>query len=169
MKKVISLVLLNQVWLFVFKLSLLFTTWCLYYPQCNFATTWLHWRQFIRLHAASSVATKGFILLLVVLSRTVSTLQCGKLIDWWLKYWSISTLCLYFIFQRVILQLLLYVTLSCGLWLLLAIPWVSFPSFIIWCPNVSNYPVFYLVVQYIRIVHLLNSFSKQIGGSTSSG
>ena len=39
------------------------TTWCLHYPQCNLATEKHHWKQFIRLHAASSGATKGFILL----------------------------------------------------------------------------------------------------------
>ena len=33
------------------------------YPQCNLSTEWHHWRQFIRLHAASSGATEGFMLL----------------------------------------------------------------------------------------------------------
>lgn len=43
----------------------LFKTECLHYPQCNFKPLrGHHWKEFIRLHAAASQATKGFILLL---------------------------------------------------------------------------------------------------------
>ena len=45
------------------RLDLFFKTWWLHYPKCNSATEWNHWRIIIRLHAASSGATKGFILL----------------------------------------------------------------------------------------------------------
>ena len=41
----------------------IFKTWCLGYPQCNLASELRHW-QFIAIHAASSGATKGFILIL---------------------------------------------------------------------------------------------------------
>ena len=34
-----------------------YTSWCLHYPQCNLATEWHHWRQFIN-HTTSSGATK---------------------------------------------------------------------------------------------------------------
>lgn len=40
-------------------------TGCLHYPQCNFKPLrGHHWKEFIRLHAAASKATKGFVLLL---------------------------------------------------------------------------------------------------------
>ena len=32
--------------------------WLLHYPQCNLATEWHHWRRSVRLHPASSAATK---------------------------------------------------------------------------------------------------------------
>ena len=38
-----------------------FRSWHLHYPQCNLATEWHDSRQIIRLKAASSGATKGFI------------------------------------------------------------------------------------------------------------
>lgn len=54
--------------------GLLLKTWCLNDPPCNFATEW-HWRQFIRLKAASSRATKGLMLLFHLCSRTPQDLQ----------------------------------------------------------------------------------------------
>ena len=40
-------------------LSIMSQVQCLHCPQWNLTTEWHHWRQFIRLHAASSGATKG--------------------------------------------------------------------------------------------------------------
>ena len=54
--------------------GLLLKTWCLNDPQCNFAAE-CHWRQFIGLKAASSRATKGFMLLFHTCSRTPQDLQ----------------------------------------------------------------------------------------------
>lgn len=46
-----------------------------HYPQCNFAIEGHHWRQYIKLKAASSGATKGFT------PRPVHTLYCVKLVE----------------------------------------------------------------------------------------
>ena len=54
--------------------GLLLKTWCLNDPQRNFATEW-HWRQFIRLKAASSRATQDHMLLFHICSRTPQDLQ----------------------------------------------------------------------------------------------
>ena len=58
--------------------------WCLRYPQCNLATEWHRWRQFSKLHAASSGATTGFyatLLYAVVLPKSPKyTLVCK---NWW--------------------------------------------------------------------------------------
>ena len=54
---------------------LLFKTWCLHYPQCSLATKWHHWRQFIRLHAASSGDSRRFILLFHICSGTLLDLS----------------------------------------------------------------------------------------------
>ena len=47
---------------FLIQASLfLFKTWQLHYPQCNIATEWQRCRQFVRLHAAFSGASKDLI------------------------------------------------------------------------------------------------------------
>ena len=58
---------------------LYFNTRHLRYPQCNWDTKWHHWRQSVRLHAASSGTTKGFILLNCfyhICSHTKHTVMC---------------------------------------------------------------------------------------------
>ena len=52
-----------------------FKTWRLHYPQCTWATVWHHWRRFTWLHAASSGATKDFILLFFVCFCFFSNMQ----------------------------------------------------------------------------------------------
>ena len=50
--------------------------WWLHYPQCNLATGWHHWRHVIRLHAASSGATKG-----KVNESYIMLLSCAKVVE----------------------------------------------------------------------------------------
>ena len=45
----------------------------LHYPRCNCTTEWHHWKQLIRLHAASSGATKGLKLLFHLLPQHLLT------------------------------------------------------------------------------------------------
>ena len=65
--------------------ELSFKTWCLQYPQCNLATEWHHWRQFIRWDAASSSTFYSHFLLKFVISVPVSwpifSLHCAEIND----------------------------------------------------------------------------------------
>ena len=68
----------------------------LHYPQCNSATEWHHWRQFIRIHAYSSRATKDFVQLFNICHqwfspRPANTLSCIKLVE--LTFKSRAILC----------------------------------------------------------------------------
>ena len=71
-----------QVWLHVWQtkilLLLLLLLLLLHYQQCNVTSEWHHQRQFIRLHAASSGATKDFIILFHICSRTQSPFMLNQ-------------------------------------------------------------------------------------------
>ena len=61
--------------------GLLYKTWRLRYPQCNLATEWHHWRQCIRLHAASSGVKTGVTLWVIFVSAWQKCVPCSEEMD----------------------------------------------------------------------------------------
>ena len=85
-----SLVLSSHRVLPVFAASVLMLNWFVpsfafvlgLLPQCNLATVWHHQRQFVRLHAASSGASRGCMLLFFTHAVVpVNTFTCSILVE----------------------------------------------------------------------------------------